>query len=133
MQTKTNLPKGTEAILVVDDIEDMAKLASTILIRLGYEVTMTSDSSVAMEILMSKGDQLELMMTDLEMPGIDGFGLAAYARTHLPHLKLLATSGYSEKLADAKISGTFDDIVAKPYRRADLALRLRMLLEANTS
>lgn len=125
------IPTGSEAILVVDDIEDMAKMAAEILGRLGYAVTATSDPKEAMSILRTPGRVFQLLLTDLAMPGIDGLELAAYARANCEQMKILAVSGYSEKLNDAKMPDLFDGFVTKPYRRAELALKLRSTLDSD--
>jgi len=131
VRKNTELPTGSEAILVVDDVEDMAKMAVTILSRLGYTVTSTSDPKEAKAILEEKGDLFHLLLTDLVMPEVDGLELAAFARANCQCIKILAVSGYSEQLNDARFSNLFDGVVTKPYRRAKLASTLRHTLDGD--
>jgi PAS domain S-box-containing protein len=117
-------------ILVVEDDADVRAVAVGILRGLSYRVLEAPDGPSALQILRQTVS-IDLLFTDVVMPGgISGPQLAKRAQAERPQLKVLFATGYS----DAAITrGGRDalggDVVAKPYRRADLAPRIRRLLE----
>ncbi len=119
-----------ESILIVEDDPDLRKLAVRTISRLGYRVVDVPDGPSALALL--KGDQtVDLLFTDVVLPnGMDGAELVEHAQVLRPDLKVLCTSGYADRALDK--SGDQRpavDILAKPYRRAELASRLRQILE----
>jgi CheY-like chemotaxis protein len=121
---------GRETILVVDDNDAMREVAALQLHGLGYEVIVAENPAHALDVLKSP-QNVDLLLTDIVMPGdIDGRELAARARAIRPAINLLFTSGFAEStLADAIRSDFAAAILSKPYRRADLAQRLRGMFE----
>jgi PAS domain S-box-containing protein len=124
------LPVGTEHILLVEDDEPLREHAREQLQRLGYRVSVAPSGQKALELLKFFGD-FDLLFTDVVMPGgLNGRQLADRIRTFRPELKVLFTSGYTE---DALVhNGRLDegvDLLNKPYRKRDLALKLRKVLD----
>jgi CheY-like chemotaxis protein len=121
---------GREIILVVDDNDAMREVAALQLHGLGYEVIVAENPSHALDVLKSP-QNVDLLLTDIVMPGdIDGRELAVRAREIRPDLNLLFTSGFAESaLADSIRTDFSAAILSKPYRRADLAQRLRGMFE----
>jgi PAS domain S-box-containing protein len=121
---------GRETILVVDDNDAMREVAALQLHGLGYEVIVAENPAHALDVLKSP-QNVDLLLTDIVMPGdIDGRELAVRARAIRPGINLLFTSGFAEStLADAIRSDFAAAILSKPYRRADLAQRLRGMFE----
>jgi PAS domain S-box-containing protein len=122
---------GTETILLVEDDEQVRRLGLSQLKSLGYNVLHARDGVEALEILARDGD-IDLLFTDVVMPrGISGRQLADAARQRRPDLKVLFTSGYTE---DAIVHhGRLDpgvQLLPKPYRRRELARRIRSILDA---
>jgi CheY-like chemotaxis protein len=125
------LPVGTEHIHLVEDDEPFREHAREQLQRLGYRVSVAPSGQKALELLKFFGD-FDLLFTDVVMPGgLNGRQLADRMRTFRPELKVLFTSGYTE---DALVhNGRLDegvDLLNKPYRKRDLALKLRKVLDA---
>jgi PAS domain S-box-containing protein len=123
--------QGTETILLVEDDEKVRRLVLSQLKSLGYHVLEARNGVQALEIL-AQGDPIDLLFTDVVMPGgISGRQLADAARQRRPNLKVLFTSGYTE---DAIVHhGRLDpgvQLLAKPYRRSELARRTRSILDA---
>ena len=121
---------GTETVLVVED--DPAVLATTVetLDDLGYRVLKASDGQSALAIVHS-GVPIDLLFSDVVMPGpVRSVDLARQARQALPQLKVLFTSGYTE---NAIVHGGRLDpgvnLISKPYRREDLARKIRQVLQ----
>ncbi len=125
--------QGTETILIVDDREDVAELARTILRDSGYTLLMAQNGREALEILDSSGS-VDLLFTDLIMPGgMNGIMLAREARRRQPRLKVLLTTGYAEaSLERTDAGGSEFDLLNKPYRRTDLIRRVRAILDGPT-
>ncbi|HVG49950.1 MAG TPA: histidine kinase famiy protein [Rubellimicrobium sp.] len=115
-------------ILVVEDNEDIQALAREHLLELGYKVLVASDGEEALSVLGRVEHKIDLLFTDLIMPGsINGLALADELRNVAPQVPVLLTTGYNEELArGANIPGL--DVLAKPYRRAELADRVRSAL-----
>jgi CheY-like chemotaxis protein len=125
--------QGTETILIVDDREDVAELARTILRDFGYTTLTASNAREALEILDSSG-RVDLLFTDLIMPGgMNGVLLAREARRRQPRLKVLLATGYAEaSLERTDIGGSEFDLLNKPYRRTELVRRVRAILDGPT-
>ncbi|WP_027174205.1 histidine kinase famiy protein [Methylobacterium sp. 10] len=126
--------QGTETILIVDDREDVAELARTILRDFGYTLFMARNGREALDILDSNGS-VDLLFTDLIMPGgMNGIVLAREAKQRQPHLKILLTTGYAEaSLERTDAGGSEFDLLNKPYRRTDLIRRVRAILDGPTA
>lgn len=123
------LPRGTETILVVDDEEGLRELAQASLQGLGYRVLAAGDGQQALEILTAE-PAIALLFSDVVMPGgIGGYELAERATALRPDLKVLLTSGYTEKAVACNGQSRFSaSLLGKPYTQAELAQRLRVLL-----
>jgi CheY-like chemotaxis protein len=124
---------GTETVLVVDDRQDVAELARTILRDFGYTVLMAGSGKEALEILDSS-ERIDLLFTDMIMPGgMNGVVLAREARRRQPRLKVLLATGYAEaSLERTDVGGSEFDILNKPYRRTELIRRVRVILDGPT-
>jgi PAS domain S-box-containing protein len=121
---------GTERILVVEDDDHVREFAAGQLKDLGYKITIARDGNEALAILKQNAN-FDLLFTDVVMPGgMKGPELAAEARKLNPALRVLYTSGYTENAIVHH--GRVDPgihLLNKPYRRHDLALRIRRVLE----
>jgi PAS domain S-box-containing protein len=120
---------GTETLLVVEDDPEVRATAVELLTELGYHVLKASDGVSALAVLQS-GIPIDLLFTDVVMPGpLRSPELARQARALLPDLEVLFTSGYTE---NAIVHGGRLDpgvhLLSKPYRREDLARKVRQLL-----
>lgn len=124
---------GKESILIVDDERDLAEVAQTILTELGYSTTVVYDSATAMEKLTS-GEHFDLLLTDIVMPGINGYELANRAAEMKPGLKILLTSGYTGNTSMKKMAtGKKYPLLRKPYSNRDVALQVRRVLDSSQS
>lgn len=125
--------QGTETILVVDDRNDVAELAASILEDFGYKVLLAHSGREALSIL-DRGEPIDMLFSDLVMPGgMNGVVLAREARRRQPRLKVLLTTGYAEaSLERTDAGGREFEVIAKPYGRLDLARKVRLVLEGPT-
>jgi signal transduction histidine kinase/ActR/RegA family two-component response regulator len=122
-------PRGSETILLVEDNEEVLKLAVGMVEELGYDVSVARDAGQALAILET--DQpVDAIFTDIVMPGgMAGDQLASKAIELRPGIKVLLTSGYAAQSAGgAALLGGFP-MITKPYRRAELAVKLREILD----
>jgi CheY-like chemotaxis protein len=123
------VPRGSETILVVEDNEMVLYAALEIIGELGYRVLHAADAEGALAIL-ARGEGIDLLFTDIVMPnGMSGIELARETRRQRPGLPILLASGYAaHEMAESGFSGEFPAI-AKPYRRPELAAKLRQTLD----
>ncbi|HEY8539957.1 MAG TPA: response regulator, partial [Steroidobacteraceae bacterium] len=101
----------------------------TALSQLGYRALAASNADAAMRILMGP-ERIDLLFTDVMMPGgMLGPTLAKRARELRPDIEVLFTTGYvdTSALSGAGLSST--DIIHKPYRNEELAMRIRYVLD----
>jgi CheY-like chemotaxis protein len=121
--------RDEHTVLVVDDNDAMRDVAALQLNALGYNVVVAETPQHALELLRSPRT-IDLLLTDIVMPGLDGRELALHARAVRPTLKVLFTSGFTESTLAASISADFTgSVLSKPYRQVDLANRLRQLFD----
>jgi CheY-like chemotaxis protein len=125
-----NVPAGSGRILVVEDDEDVLDVTSIMLLELGYHVVCARNSAEAIQILTS-GKRFDLLFSDVVMPpGITGVELAREAKRLHGDLKVLLTSGNAaDVLARYGAEDEFP-IIGKPFRRAELAQYLRLIMRA---
>jgi len=119
-----------ERILAVEDNAEVRRVVVSQLAELGYRVIEAANGEAAIEIL-GRGEGIDLVFTDVVMPGgMTGFDLARTARTMRPDLKVLLTSGFPKTATDeARRPGEFSHLLIKPYRRAELAAKIRAVLD----
>jgi len=123
-------PRGqAETILVVEDSNDVLDLAREHLIALGYTVLTARDADEALSLFDKADGKIDLLFTDLVMPGsMNGLALADAVRERVPSIGILLTTGYNDDLlTEGKVSAGAD-VIGKPYRRTDLADRVRAAL-----
>jgi PAS domain S-box-containing protein len=123
---------GHETILVVEDDELVRNYVLTQLHSLGY-VTLDAANAIEALILARNGHSFDLLFTDVIMPGMNGRQLADEMAKIRPGLRVLYTSGYTENAI--MHHGRLDDgvlLLAKPYRKSDMAMMVRKALAGLT-
>ncbi|NBB12630.1 response regulator [Pseudomonas sp. SLFW] len=119
-----------ERVLVVEDEPDVRMLVVDVLRELGYSVEVAADGPSALPYLQDAG-RIDLLVTDVGLPGMNGRQLAEIARQHRPQLRVLFMTGYAR---NAQVRGDFleqgMDMLTKPFSIDDLAQRVRGLIEA---
>ena len=125
------VPGGSETILVVEDDAEVRATIVSHLGRLGYAVVEAPHGSAALNLLRD-GRHIDLLFTDIVMPGgLNGTELAEKARELRPGLKVLFTTGYAEAaVGRGPLAPNTDWILSKPFRRNELAARVRELLDS---
>jgi signal transduction histidine kinase len=122
--------RGSETVLVVEDQPEVRRLTMVILERFGYHLLEASSGAEALDLLKRHSQVIDLMITDVVMPGMNGKELATRATELRPSLKVLYISGYT---ADAiGRQGVLDSGVAylpKPFTATQLSTKIREVLE----
>ncbi|MCG2627313.1 PAS domain S-box protein [Bradyrhizobium sp. WYCCWR 13023] len=121
---------AVETILVVEDDVDLRTYVSDVLRDLNYRVLAAGSAQAAMTILLQEDQHLDLLLTDVVMPGINGRELGRRAQQVRPKLKILYMTGYSRNAVVHQ--GRLDegvDLLEKPVTQARLALKIRELLD----
>ncbi|HUA50904.1 MAG TPA: response regulator [Candidatus Sulfotelmatobacter sp.] len=105
-------------VLVVDDDDDIRDYTAAILEEAGYQVATAASPQEALDRLRD-GPSIDLMVTDVVLPEIDGLKLAELAKRRQPALNVLYTSGYPETFERQPVE-RYGGFLAKPYRSAQL-------------
>ena len=122
---------GSESILVVEDDPQLSVVLHRRLRSLGYRTIEARDAATAVQAMASTGGRVDLLLTDLVMPGLDGRALATTLLREHPSLKVLFMSGYSEHAAVKTAAlGPDDHFIEKPFGVADLCSAIRRALAA---
>ncbi|MCK6418482.1 MAG: PAS domain S-box protein [Alphaproteobacteria bacterium] len=119
---------GSERILLVEDEDAVRTFAARALTNKGYEVLAAENGQSALAILESQGSKkLDLLVTDVVMPGMDGQALAQKIRAVHPEMKIIFISGYTEdKLKDTMGKGIY--FLPKPFSLKQLAAKVKDVL-----
>ncbi|QOZ72591.1 hybrid sensor histidine kinase/response regulator [Bradyrhizobium arachidis] len=121
---------SVETILVVEDDPDLKAYVSEVLRDLNYRVLSAGSAQAALTILLQEDQQVNLLLTDVVMPGINGRELGRRAQQIRPHLRILYMTGYSRNAVVHQ--GRLDegvDLLEKPITQARLALKVREILD----
>ncbi len=119
-----------EMILLVEDDPNVRQLAAQLLDQLGYSFIEAADGPAALAAL-AEAPRIDLLLTDVMLPlGMNGVEVARRARERRPGLKVLFMSGYAEGALAPGAGGLEVDLLHKPFRKAELAARLRRALDA---
>ncbi len=123
---------GGETILLVEDEDLVRQIARRILQKHGYTILEARDGNEALHLLEEHQGPVDLMLTDLVMPGLGGLELARRLITRRPNLKVLFMSGYAENgIADKAPSGQELAYIQKPFAAQVLAREVRKVLDAS--
>ena len=133
-QENLGLPRadrGQETILLVEDEPNLRRLAQQYLEKQGYRILEAEDGAAALQISSGHQGKIDLLLTDVVMPGMNGRELAAQITAHRPEIRVLYMSGYTENaighdgLLDAGIN-----LLQKPFSLPTLKERVRELLDS---
>lgn len=126
----TGIKGGRESVLLVEDDASVRGLTVTMLQRLGYAVRSAANGAEALKQAGENNEPVDLLITDVVMPGMNGRELSERLLTIYPKLKVLFASGYTENIIVHR--GLVDEnlnFIAKPYSMQALASKLRQVLE----
>jgi CheY-like chemotaxis protein len=119
-------PGGAGTVMVVEDEEAVRTLASRVLRAKGYRVLEAASADLALAILGGSRDPIDLLLTDVVMPGMSGPALAQRLVTRHPTLRVLYMSGDAEEAIERQGSlPAGGDLLEKPFTADQLARRVR--------
>jgi len=125
-----DLPRGSETVLLVEDEEEVRKLAAQILKRQGYKVLEAPQGGDALLICEQHQTPVHLMLTDVVMPGMSGHQLAKRLKSLQPEMKVLYMSGYTDNTIvqhGVLVEGV--NYISKPFTVDALARKVREVLD----
>lgn len=127
----TEMPTGTEYILVVEDNAGLRETVIKQLDSLGYRTSAAANAAEALKIVENVGPALDLVFTDIVMPGeLDGVELAARVLARWPALKVQLTTGFPGTDEGGEIKATEAyPVLRKPYTKSELARAIRTALD----
>jgi len=130
IQRREEIVGGFERILVVDDEETICQLEEKQLTNLGYQVTVATSVSKAIDIFKKSPQDIDLVVTDMTMPMMTGTELAKILLNIRPNLPILLCTGFSELVNKEKaVTLGLQGFLMKPVCRKDLAAAVRKTLD----
>jgi CheY-like chemotaxis protein len=129
-EVEKEVGRGTESILLVEDDDGLRLLATNLLSRHGYRILEAKDGESAIAISRHYADGIDMLLTDVIMPGMNGAELAARLRHLRPHMKVLYMSGYTGRIVrDSGLVETEVNLLSKPFTRRSLLSAVRTVID----
>jgi CheY-like chemotaxis protein len=126
---KHGKPTGRETILLVDDEKSLRKLGKRVLTEAGYHVLEASDGAMALRIAAEQVGEIDLILTDVEMPTLGGRGMVDELHELSPGLRVLFMSGYTDNdILRRGIQKSETDFLQKPFTAEALRAAVRAVL-----
>jgi two-component system cell cycle response regulator CpdR len=108
-------------ILIADDEESMRVLVARAIAMDGHDTVTAQDGAEALEILTRDNGAFDLLLTDIQMPVMDGIALALSAARDFPNLTILLMTGYAAQRERASnLNAIAHDVISKPFSVADI-------------
>jgi two-component system cell cycle sensor histidine kinase/response regulator CckA len=124
--------KGNETVLVVDDDSLALDLIELMIAPLGYKVILAESGEEALEVAENNGGKIDLLLTDIMLPGLTGLDLVKQFIKKYPKTKILFMSGYlCPSVAHQDVAHSEKAFVLKPFTTDTLAKKMRAVLQSN--
>jgi CheY-like chemotaxis protein len=108
-------------VLIADDEDSMRALVARAIAMDGHETVTAQDGAEALEILTRENGAFDLLLTDIQMPIMDGIALALSAARDFPGLTILLMTGFADQRERASnLTALVHDVVTKPFSVADI-------------
>ena len=108
-------------VLIADDEDSMRQLVARAIAMDGHETVTAQDGAEALEILIREDGAFGLLLTDIQMPVMDGIALALSAARDFPDLTILLMTGFADQRERASnLNALVHDVVTKPFSVADI-------------
>jgi DNA-binding NtrC family response regulator len=131
--TSVDVQKGKgETVLLVEDEVAIVKLSTAMLEDLGYRVLAANSPAEALRLAEVHHGEIQLLLTDVVMPDMNGRDLAKQIKDLHPNLHVLYMSGYTANvIAHHGVLDEGINFIQKPFSRGDLSIRVREILDSN--
>lgn len=124
-------PRRSETVLLVEDEQPLRQLINQVLVTMGCTVLEASSGDDAVRIASDKDRNIDIVLTDVIMPRMNGFELARRISELRPDIKVLYMSGYSdEMIARHDVSVGQPSFIQKPFKPEDLRAKIQELADA---
>ena len=124
------IQRGSETIVVVEDDEQVRRVVGRVLVGHGYRVLEAENARAAMDLLRTHDGHVQLLVTDLVMPDMDGLTMATRVLERSPGMRVLFMSGYTEHAAlRGNALGPGDRFIQKPFTAQEMLFAVRDLLD----
>ena len=128
----TELPRGTELILLVDDDEMLASLCGKLLTQMGYQVSIMTDSAEALKLFAANADRFDLVITDQTMPDLTGKDLIQKIKKIRTDIPTILCTGFSNQVNEEGAKGLgIDAFLMKPLDLPELSQTVRRVLDGD--
>ena len=108
-------------VLIVDDEDSMRMLVARAIAMDGHSVVTAQDGAEALEILTRENGRFDLLLTDIQMPVMDGIALALAAARDFPDVTILLMTGFADQRERASnLDAIVHDVITKPFSVADI-------------
>ena len=108
-------------VLIADDEDSMRMLVARAIAMDGHDTVTAQDGAEALEILTREDGEFDLLLTDIQMPVMDGIALALSAARDFPDLTILLMTGFADQRERASnLNALVHDVVTKPFSVADI-------------
>jgi two-component system cell cycle response regulator CpdR len=108
-------------VLIVDDEDSMRSLVARAIAMDGHDIVTAQDGAEALEILTNAEGAFDLLLTDIQMPVMDGIALALAAARDFPSLTILLMTGFADQRERASgLNAIAHDVITKPFTIADI-------------
>jgi len=119
-QPKVSLPQGKGRILVVDDVDLLRDFAQGFLQMAGFDVVTAENGHAALKVLENDPRPVDIILTDYNMPSMNGVDLVKQVATRWPKIKFILASGYFDEKTQASVQPYDATLILKPYAIQDL-------------
>ena len=132
VQTSAQIMRGTETVLLAEDEQDVREVAREFLESAGYTVLLAPNGANAIALASEHSGPIDLLVTDMVMPGMTGQELVRRLRQQRPEFGVIYMSGYSEQAAaEATKSDPSATVLTKPFSRLAILRTAREILQAH--
>jgi PAS domain S-box-containing protein len=132
-RSDTSSEGSGDSILVVDDEELVRRMTARTLRRVGYQVRVATGASEALLLARADGASIDLLLTDIVMPGMNGRELVDVLRAELPNLRVLLMSGYAHLRETFEAADEDTPFLQKPFTVDELLAKVRSVLAESTA
>jgi two-component system, cell cycle response regulator CpdR len=131
-QGKTLEIKAMARVLIADDEDSMRSLLARAIAMDGHDIWVAQDGAEALDILTREAGAFDLLLTDIQMPVMDGIALALTAARDFPKLTILLMTGFAYQRERAStLNAIVHDVITKPFSVADIRTAVAAALAAS--